>query len=324
MIVKCSIPLWFLLGLTVLVSCDSTSGVSILGEMFVPEDNPYSEEKVALGKKLFFDKRLSLDNSMSCASCHLPEKAFTDGLAIAEGVKGRKAFRNTPSLYNVGFSPTFMFDAHITSLEEQALVPILDTNEMAATIKAIIDKLSKDPYYAKAVRKIYNREIDAWAITRGLATFQRTLISDNSPFDRYYYKGEKGAISESAKRGWKIFSEKLYCIQCHTPPYFTNFKAENNGLYLDYIGDQGRFRIHGNSTDKGKFKIPTLRNIKLTGPYMHDGSMGTLQEVIEHYSRGGEQHVNKSPIIQPFHLNVDEKKALIEFLGALSDNNFEE
>ncbi len=306
-----------------IVGCDSSTNSSVLGEMEFPEDNSYSDEKAELGKRLFFDKRLSLDNSMSCASCHLPEKAFTDGLAIADGVGGRKAFRNTPTLYNVGFSPTFMFDAHIQSLEEQALVPIHDTNEMASNIKTIIEQLSADDYYVEAARKLFNREIDAWVITRSLATFQRTLISDNSPFDRYYYKGEEGAISAEAKKGWKIFSDQLYCIQCHTPPHFTNFTAQNNGLYNDYTNDQGRFRIHGDSTDIGKFKIPTLRNIHLTGPYMHDGSLKTLSEVIDHYSRGGQEHVNKSPIIQPFRLSNNEKNALVEFLKSLSDNNFE-
>ena len=304
------------------VSCEPSSNTSVLGEIEFPADNPYSDEKAELGKRLFFDKRLSLDNSMSCASCHLPEKAFTDGLSIAEGVGGKKAFRNTPTLYNVGFSPTFMFDAHIQSLEEQALVPIHDTNEMASNMKAIIQQLSTDEYYVKAAQKMFNRDIDAWVITRSLATFQRTFISDNSLFDRYYYKGEEDAISEEAKKGWKIFSEELYCIKCHAPPHFTNFSAVNNGLYSDYTNDQGRFRIHGDSADLGKFKVPTLRNIQLTGPYMHDGSLKTLDEVINHYSRGGEEHVNKSPIIQPFRLNDNQKSALIEFLESLSDNNF--
>ena len=183
--------LLFIASTVLLIGCEFSDEekISPLGKVEHPQDNPYSDEKAVLGKRLFFDERMSLDNSVSCASCHIPEKAFTDGRALSEGVGGKKAFRNAPTLYNVGFAPTFMFDAHVSTLEQQALVPIHDTNEMSSNLKGIIDKLSKDNYYVDAARKLFNRELDPWVITRSLATFQRTLISDNSGFDHYLRQG---------------------------------------------------------------------------------------------------------------------------------------
>ena len=287
-----------------------------------PADNPLTEEKIELGKKLFFDKQLSRDGSVSCATCHVPEFAFTDRKAVSEGVAGGKTERNSPSILNAAYLKTVMFDAHLTSLEMQVIVPIQEHVEMDMKMGDLITRLRKVPEYQEAARKIFNRDFDAWVLTRSIAAFERSLVSSNSPFDRYYFKNERNAISADAKRGWKIFSEKLYCIQCHPAPYFTNFNAESNGLYADYSPDHGRFRIFHDTSDMGKFKVPSLRNIELTFPYMHDGSMNSLDEIIDHYMKGGEDHFNKSKIIKPFKLTSQERHDLKAFLNSLTDTSY--
>lgn len=294
---------------------------SVLGEVIHPMDNPYSDEKVELGRKLFFDKRLSLDNEISCATCHDPEKAFTDGEVLGKGVKGRKAMRNSPTLFNVGYSKVFMFDGEIDNLEEQALVPILDHNEMGASMKEVLTKLNKDKGYRDAARKLYNREFDAWVLTRSLACYERTLISDNSDFDKFYFENNEKAISASAKRGWKLFSGRLNCVKCHPAPFFTDYQVHNNGRTFLETEDKGRFRINNDSTEIGFFKVPTLRNISITAPYMHDGSIETLDLVIDYYAKGGGKGVNQEGGIVPFELSKEEKKDLINFLKSLNDND---
>lgn len=292
---------------------------TVLGEVIHPKDNLYSDEKVELGRKLFFDKRLSLDNEISCATCHVPEKAFTDGKELGGGVKGRKAMRNTPTLFNVGYSKTFMFDGEIDNLEEQALVPILDHNEMGASMKEVLIKLNKDKEYRDAARKLYNREFDSWVLTRSLACYERTLISDNSDFDKFYFENNKKAISASAQRGWKLFSGRLNCVKCHPAPYFTDYQTHNNGRTNIKTEDKGRFRINNDSTEIGFFKVPTLRNISITAPYMHDGSVETLELVIDYYASGGGKGMNQEKYIIPFEITKDEKKDLLSFLKTLNN-----
>lgn len=293
-----------------------------LGDIPTPEDNLQSEEKVELGRKLFFDKRLSIDNTVACANCHIPEYAFTDRMRRSTGVEGRKTDRNSPTLLNSAWLSTIMFDAHLESLERQVIVPIQEHNEMNITVGALVDKLNQIPEYREAAQKIYDRDFDAWVLTRSISAFERSLISQNSRFDQFYYGKNEKAISKSEKRGWKLFSEMLYCTECHAPPHFTNYQAECNGLYEDYGSDQGRFRIHHDSLDIGKFKVPTLRNIALTYPYMHDGSRWSLEDVLDHYMKGGEDHFNKSPIIKSFSLSKEEKNDLIHFLESLTDTSY--
>ena len=316
--------LFFLGILTIFIvqSCDATRHPSVqpLGVSPIPNDNLMDEAKIALGKEFFFDKRLSLDQSVSCATCHKAGLAFTDGIPFSDGVLGRKSTRNSPTLLNAAFLPSIMFDGEIPTLEMQAIVPIQDHNEMGMTMKEVMKRLQAIPEYQDAAKKIFNREMDVWVLTRSLAAFQRSLISDNSPFDQYYYGQKKYAINTSAKRGWKLFSEKLHCTQCHTPPHFTTFKPENNGL--TYENDPGRFRVTHDSTDIGKFKIPSLRNIEVTDPYMHDGRFEYLEDVINHYEKGGSKHKNQSSIIQPFTLTNRERDDLIEFLFSLTDMSF--
>ncbi len=310
-----AIPLFF-------VFCKSAKEMADFGPVIHPVDNPSSEQKVELGRKLFFDKRLSIDNSVSCGSCHRPEWAFTDRKKVSEGVEGRMTERNAPSILNAGYLPTVMFDAHLETLEKQVIVPIQEHVEMNMNMKELIIRMRKIPEYAKAAEEIYNREFDAWVLTRSIAAFERSLISQNSRFDRYYYGGNKNSLTKAEKTGWKIFSEQLQCTQCHPAPHFTTYEAVNNGLYEEYGADKGRFRIHHDSADIGKFKVPSLRNVELTYPYMHDGSMPDLESVIEHYGTGGSNHVNKDPRITRREISDQDRKYLIQFLSTLTDTSY--
>lgn len=289
-------------------------------EVPFPADNPITTAKIAFGKKLFFDKRLSRNNELACASCHQPQKAFTDGLPKSRGVNGQTAMRNAPSLLNSSYFKRYMYDGEVKTLEEQVLVPIQDHLEMGSSMKEVLQKLSKDSQYKQLARSIFNRELDAYVITRAISTYERSLISRNSRFDKFR-AGDKQALTADERAGWILFSEKLYCMKCHSGPDFTNYSVVSNGLYSDYGTDAGRFRINGLEKERGAFKVPGLRNVSLTAPYMHDGSIRTLKEVVLHYSKGGAHFSNKSPIIKPFKLNSLEINQLELFLEALTDTS---
>lgn len=313
------IKLVFLGGIFILL-CSCESPEDLTKEYPFPSDNQPSAEKIELGRALFFDKRLSLDESIACADCHNPAYAFTDRKTVSEGIQGKHAERNAPTLLNGAFLQTVMFDAHLKTLELQVIVPIQEATEMGHNMKVLIPKLRAIPAYQKAAKTLFNRDFDAWVLTRSIAAFERSLISMNSPYDQYM-RGNKRALTSDQKAGMKLFNT-LYCITCHPGPYFTNFKAENNGLYTNYGNDKGRFRINLDSADIGFFKTPTLRNIELTYPYMHDGSLKTLDEVIDHYLAGGKHPKGQHPSILPFQLTTQEKKQLISFLSALTDTSY--
>lgn len=300
--------------------CSEAEENLVLGKIPFPEENPITAEKIEFGKSLFFDKRLSKNNQISCANCHRPDKAFTDGLPKSRGVNGAIAMRNAPSLLNSSYFKSYMYDGEVKTLEQQVLVPIQDHLEMGSSMKEVLQKLSKDSKYRRLARSIFNRELDAYVVTRAISTYERSLISQNSRFDQYR-AGVKGVLSSDEIAGWRLFSEKLYCTQCHSGSNFTNYRVLSNGLYTDYGTDQGRFRIHGLEKERGTFKVPSLRNVSLTAPYMHDGSIRTLKEVILHYSKGGETFENKSPIIKSFQLNKLEISQLEMFLKSLVDTS---
>ena len=283
------------------------------------EEDYAFDTKEDFGKALFFDPSLSIDRSTSCANCHKPELAFTDGKVKSEGVGGKLSFRNASSILNVADAPVFMFDAHIKTLEEQAIVPIQDSNEMNMPMGDLIKRLNTVPHYVDAARQLYKRDLDAWVVTRALASFQRTLESKNSEFDRFL-SGD-GEISDDVKKGWELFNS-LQCIECHSLPNFTNYEALNNGLYKGYGDDPGKYRIAGDELKTGAFKVPSLRNIALTAPYMHDGSMSTLEEVVNHYATGGAGGEYQDARIRNRTLNSDEKKYLITFLKTLTDTSY--
>lgn len=327
MLLKNSYYFFILIG-TLLVSlflyqCKTNSHkIDTFGDIVSPVNNPLTDEKIALGKKLFFDKRLSIDESISCASCHVPEFAFTDRKKVSEGVEGRKTERNSPSILNSGFLKTVMFDAHLTTLEMQVIVPIQEHVEMDMKMLDLIKRLRSIKEYQDAAKRIFNRDFDAFVLTRSISAFERTLLSQNSRFDQYYSGINKKALSKDEIAGWKIFSEQLYCTKCHPAPHFTNYLAENNGLYNVYGNDKGRFRIFNDSMDIGKFKIPSLRNIELTFPYMHDGTFTTVEQVFDHYEAGGKKHSLQSPIVKSFNLSEKQRTQLKKFLFSLTDTSY--
>jgi cytochrome c peroxidase len=312
-----------LLGGFLTLRCGQTQDLNASVLVPAPSDNPQNTEKIALGRKLFFDTRLSLDGTVSCATCHDPKKAFCDQRSKSVGIKGQLSERNAPSILNAAFLKTAMFDAHLATLELQAIVPIQEPVEMGHNMKNLIKQLRQIPEYQAAAQAIFGRDFDAWVLTRSLGAFERSLLSLNAPFDQYM-AGNKKAMSKDQHAGWRIFSDKLYCTQCHPAPYFTTYEAANNGLYASYEGqtDQGRFRIHHDSSDIGKFKIPSLRNLPLTYPYMHDGSKKSLAEVLAHYQQGGAKHPLQDPRILSFELTSKEKAQLLAFFDALVDTSY--
>ena len=317
-----SIALLLICGFVAL-RCGQTQDLNATVLVPAPSDNPQNAEKIALGRKLFFDKRLSLDGSISCASCHDPQKAFSDQRTKSIGINGQLSERNAPSILNAAFLKTAMFDAHLATLELQAIVPIQEPVEMGHNMKILIKQLRQIPEYQAAAQAIFGRDFDAWVLTRSLAAFERSLLSMNAPFDQYM-AGNKKAMSKDQLAGWRIFSDELYCTKCHPAPYFTTYEAANNGLYASYEGktDQGRFRIHHDSSDIGKFKIPSLRNLPLTYPYMHDGSINSMEAALEHYQKGGAGHPLQDPRILSFELSTKEKAQLLAFFNALVDTSY--
>lgn len=286
--------------------------------MIYPEDNPFSIEVIDFGGSLFFETLLSRDRSVSCQSCHLLKQAFADHLPVGEGIDGRKVTRNTPSLFNVGYHPLLMKDGKFNSLEEQVLGPINDHREFDLNPKEVEERIAALPMYQELCQKAFGEPVSIENIQKALANFQRVLISDKSSFDDYM-KGHMDSISESAKRGFKLFSsDKLNCTACHNGFDFTDYSFQNNGVYTVYA-DSGRALISKIPSDLGKFKVPSLRNIALTYPYMHDGSIDNLEDVILNYSKGGSRHKNQSKEIKAFEINDNEMTDLISFMESLTE-----
>jgi cytochrome c peroxidase len=286
-----------------------------------PEDNLPSAERVALGKELFFDPILSVDSTISCSSCHVPELAFTDNRSVSVGVAGRTGFRNAPTLANVAYAPFMLMDGGNPNLELQIFVPIEDHNEMAFNLVLLTERLTANPYYNARFQEVFGAAPSPYGITRAIAAFERTILSGNSTYDQF--RQGTSNLSYEALQGMELFfSDELSCSTCHSGFNFTNWAFENNGLYTTYYPDSGRARITRDPADAGKFKVPTLRNIAITGPYMHDGSLASLEEVVEHYNSGGQDHPNKSSLIKPLGLSNEQKNNLIRFLETLTDNAF--
>lgn len=285
----------------------------------IPADNLPTQNRIDLGKKLFFDPVLSRDSTVSCGSCHHPELYFTDGLALSLGIDSNHALRNAPSLINVAYQPYMFWDGGVPTMEQQVLAPISNPLEMDFDVNAVVERLKKQPDYIAMFEKAYSQEPTVFALTRAIANYERTLFSGRSAFDEYQYYGNTTALSASALNGKNIFfGEKGECFHCHNEYNFTDNSFKNNGLYLEY-SDSGRARITLQPGDVGKFKVPSLRNVAMTAPYMHDGSLGTLSAVIDHYNSGGKPHPNKSGLIKPLNLTEEEKQDLLNFLLSLTD-----
>jgi len=310
-----------------------------LPPMSIPEDNPMTVEGVELGRMLFFDERLSGDNSISCAECHAPELAFSDTGAFSFGIDGLPGNRNSMPLINLGWMDTYFWDGRKSSLEEQAFAPVTDPVEMHENWPNAISKLQADNQYPFLFEEIFGtQEIDSVMVSKVIAQFERTIISGDSPMDKYMNanraigsSGWSSADEFAAYQGFIIFIDenKGDCFHCHGDsfnPLWTDNLYHNNGLDA-VITDKGLGKITGNPADDGKFKSPTLRNLAFTAPYMHDGRFKTLDDVINHYSEG----LQPSPTIDPLMKNIslggaqlspDEKYFLKMFLISLSDSSF--
>ncbi|MBU2570025.1 MAG: SCO family protein [Gammaproteobacteria bacterium] len=329
----------------------------------VPANNPITPEKVQLGRKLFYDRRLSLNNTFSCAMCHIPEQGFTSNeMKTAVGIEGRTVKRNSPTLYNVAYYTKLFHDGRETSLEHQVWGPLLAHNEMAnPSIGSVIEKLHNDSEYKALFNKAFGKGPTIETIGMAIASYERTLNSGNSAFDRWYYGNEKQALSASAQRGFKLFSGKAQCSACHTvdkeTALFTDNAFHNTGIgYHEAMGgdaktqrvqvapgvfvdvdnkliasvsetksnDLGRYEVTQNPNDRWRYKTPSLRNVTLTAPYMHNGSISTLKEVVELYNQGGISNENLDPLINPLNLNAAEIDDLTAFLESLTGDNTDE
>ena len=281
----------------------------------VPESNPTTPGRIALGKRLFFDTQLSIDSTRSCASCHQPAHAFGDTIAQSRGIRGQTTLRNTPSLLNRAYGRSFFWDGRAASLEETVTQPIRNSRELGLELAALVDRLRQNPAYRSAFQAEYNDGITEVNVARSLASYVRSLRAGDSPFDRYI-AGDRTAMSSDAIAGLGIFTGKGHCTACHIGPTLTDERLHNTGVSVG--ADAGRQLVSALDSDRGKFKVPSLRNVGLTAPYMHDGSFGTLDAVVDFYDRGGGENLNLDPDIKPLHLTTAEKRSLIAFLLTLT------
>jgi cytochrome c peroxidase len=332
-----------------------------LPEVPIPADNPATAAKIALGRKLFYDRRLSHNGTLSCAMCHVPEQGFTSQeLATAVGIEGRSVRRNAPTLYNVAYAERLFHDAREDRLEQQIWNPLLAFNEMGnPAIGVVLDRIRAAPDYEGLFESAFpERGLTMETLGMALASYERTLISANSPFDRWHFGKEPLAMGAAAVRGFRLFTGKAGCVSCHTiaqdHALFTDRRLHNTGIgYVRSMGvdapprrvqvapgtfididpatsaaltgaqtnDLGRYEVTGDPADRWKYRTPTLRNVALTAPYMHDGSLRTLDEVVDFYNRGGVSNPLLDPLIRPLGLSETERADLIAFLRALTGDN---
>ena len=325
-----------------------------------PADNPITAEKVQLGRKLFFDRRLSSNNTVSCAMCHIAEQGFSQNeLRLPVGIEGKTVRRNAPTIYNTAYIERLFHDGREISLENQVWAPLLANNEMGnVSIGAVIERiLGLDDYVDQFIRA-FGRGPDMQTIGMAFASYERVLVSGNSPFDRWYYGSEPDALSETARRGFEVFRGKGRCVACHSVTqdfalfsdglfhntgigYFATMRPDETRLRVPLapgqveqvdtdlaqttgsrkFRDLGRYEVTGHPDDRWKYRTPTLRNVALTAPYMHDGSLPTLREVVLFYNRGGVPNEVLDPLIAPLGLDDREIDDLLEFLQSLTGSN---
>jgi cytochrome c peroxidase len=283
-----------------------------------PKDNPFTPEKVSLGKTLYFDTRMSATSAQSCASCHSPGFGWGDGLAVGVGHGMMKLGRRSPSIVNAAWGGIFMWDGRAASLEEQALGPIQSPAEMNMPIERLMNRLVSISGYQQLFAAAFPAEgITPKTLASAIATYERTVVSDRAPFDDWI-DGDERAISEDAKRGFVIFNTKGHCSSCHEGWNFSNESFHDIGLASPDVG-RGQF-LRDISKMQHAFKTPGLREIASRRPYMHDGSIGTLEDVVEHYDRGGIDRTSRSDLVKPLGLTVQEKADLVAFLKTLTSN----
>lgn len=328
-----------------------------LWRRFVPANNPLTPEKVQLGEALYFDRRLSADGSLSCATCHDPSAAFADHNPRSVGIGGRTGTRNAPTTLNAMFSESLFWDGRARTLEEQVRQPLVNPSEMGMpNFEAVVERLSALPEYRRSFRRVFKGEgITIETIAKAIASFERTRLSGDSPFDRFI-AGGADALSETQKRGWELFRGKAQCVNCHafgpSSPFFTDFKFYNTGVaskgkdfgrlareallsgppgrdagralnslaHGEGFSELGRYLVTRRTRDIGAFKTPTLRDVELTAPYMHDGSLRTLLDVVRFYDRGGEHNPHLDERVRPLGLTDREMSDLVDFMRALTSD----
>ncbi len=292
---------------------------------YIPADNPQTDKKIELGRILFFDKRLSKDNTIACASCHLPTMAFTDGKPVSTGINKLKGGRSAPAAINRVYSKAQFWDGRADTLEDQSIGPFvnpvehgfIDHDEMVA-------KMRKIAGYRALFQEVFGREIVIGDVGRAIASFQRTILSGNSAADRFDVGGDEKALSESAQRGLELFRGRARCTRCHSGFNFTDEKFHNLGIGWDTnTVDLGRYMVTKNAEDIGAFKTPTLREIARTAPYMHDGRFRTLEEVSNFYNQGGIANPYRDNTLIPLELSEREKADLVAFLKSLNGEGWQ-
>ncbi len=279
-----------------------------------PKDNPPTDDKIALGKQLYFDGRLSRDGKVSCASCHDPAKGYSNGERFATGVEGKQGGRSAPTVINTAYQKFQFWDGRAGSLEEQALGPIQNPIEMNMTLPEVVQKLNGIDGYKAQFQKVFGSDVTSDGIAKAIAAYERTVLSGDAPYDRFK-TGDKAALSEGAKRGMDLFFGKGHCSACHTGSNFTDNAFHNIGIGMDKPKpDVGREAISKLAGDRGSFKTPTLRDVARSAPYMHDGSLKTLEEVVEHYSKGGIANDSLDEEIFARNLSKEEIADLVTFM----------
>ncbi|HSE37666.1 MAG TPA: cytochrome c peroxidase [Blastocatellia bacterium] len=328
---------------------------------FVPRNNPITAAKVELGRKLFFDPRLSADGKVSCASCHDPKRAFADGKTVAEGIGGRRGTRNSPTLLNSMFSTGQFWDGRADTLEEQARMPLTNLDEMGnRSVDEALARISGVPEYVRGFEQVFGGPVTIDGFAKAIAAYERTLVSGDSPLDRYV-AGDLNALNDSARNGLILFRTKARCGICHafnqnfasfaTFPFFTDGNYRNTGVAANFSGfdelalraraatrdksgvsfaalskhegarELGRWVTTGNILDIGAFRTPSLRNVELTAPYFHDGSAAALEDVVRFYVQGGKKNPNRDWQLEPVALTESEQQDLISFLKALTSDD---
>jgi cytochrome c peroxidase len=292
------------------------TAADVLGPMPLPPGNPQTPEKVELGKRLFFDPRLSANGKLSCSSCHLPEKGFSDGVARNRDHKGEELSRNSTSLWNSAYEDFPSWDGSMVSLEQHSGRAL---TRFAENIPTLIERIDAIPAYRDQFNAVFGSGVTFTNMTRALAAFQRSLLSWRSAHDRFE-AGDRRALTDEQQLGRKLFFGKAGCATCHTAPLFTDNQFHNLGV--PQVGpradDPGRFAVTGDERDRGAFRTSTLRNVALTAPYMHDGVFATLEAVVAFYEGGGGNVAGKSPLMQPFTLDPGERAAIVAYLEAFT------
>jgi len=287
-------------------------------------DNPYSPALAELGKLLFFDGRLSANGVVSCAFCHEPDHTFSGSTPLSKGVTGKAGVRHVPTLINRAWGKSQLWDGRTPTLESQVIFPVTDPNEMGMTADQVVQRISSIKGYAPLFAAAFgDSTINFERIAKAIATFQRTIVSGNSPYDRYL-AGDKSALTKQQKDGLDFFNKKGECAECHSGPNFTDEKFANIGIGMDRARpDPGREAVTKKRGDFGKFKVPTLRDLGRRGPYMHDGSIKTLGEVLDVYAKGGLPNPHLDTRLTPFYMDEQTKQDLLAFLDSLNGEGWQ-